>query len=46
MYFEVNGKSYTADYGTFRNKISKMRQNGEIEIHTKSNPMLLYFERL
>jgi hypothetical protein len=37
-YFEVNGKSYTAAYGTFRNKISKMRQNGEIEIHTKSNP--------
>ena len=38
MYFEVNEKSYTANYGTFRNKISKMRQNGEIEIHTKSNP--------
>jgi len=38
MYFEVNGKSYTADYGTFRNKISKMRQNGEVEIHVKSNP--------
>lgn len=38
MYFEVNGKPYTMDYGTFRNKISKMRQNGEVEVNTKSNP--------
>ena len=25
-------------HGTFRNKISKMIQNGEVEVHTKSNP--------
>jgi hypothetical protein len=38
MYFEVEGKCYTMGYGTFRNKISKMRQSGEVEIYTKSNP--------
>jgi hypothetical protein len=38
QFFKVNERSYTVDYGTFRNKISKMRKNGEVEIHTKSNP--------
>jgi hypothetical protein len=38
QFFKVNERSYSVDYGTFRNKISKMRKNGEVEIHTKSNP--------
>ena len=37
-YFEVNGKSYRISHGTFRNKISKMMQNGEVEVSIKSNP--------
>lgn len=37
-YFVVNGKPYTVSHGTFRNKISEMLQNGEVEINTKSNP--------
>ena len=38
LYFKVNGKSYGVSHGTFRNKISKMKQNGEVEISIKSNP--------
>ena len=37
-YFEVNQKSYKMSHGTFRNKISKMIQNYEVEVHTISNP--------
>ena len=37
-YFEINGKSYRMTHGTFRNKISNLIQNGEVEIHVKSNP--------
>ncbi len=37
-YFEVNAKPYSMTHGTFRNKISKLIQNGEVEIHVKSNP--------
>ena len=37
-YFEVNGKPYSMTHGTFRNKISNLIQNGEVEIHVKSNP--------
>ena len=37
-YFVVNQKSYEMKHGTFRNKISNLRQNGEVEIHVKSNP--------
>ena len=37
-YFKVNGKSYRMKHGTFRNKISKMMQNGKVEINIKSNP--------
>lgn len=36
--FEVNRRSYRISHGTFRNKISKMIQNGEVEVNTKSNP--------
>ena len=38
QYFEVNEKPYRMTHGTFRNKISKLIQNGEVEIHVKSNP--------
>ena len=38
LYFEVNQKPYRIPHGTFRNKISKMIQNDEVEVHTKSNP--------
>ena len=37
-YFEVNQKPYKMTHGTFRNKISKMIQNNEVEVYTKSNP--------
>ncbi|MGI0051747.1 MAG: hypothetical protein ACRD8K_08420, partial [Nitrososphaeraceae archaeon] len=37
-YFQVNEKQYTMKHGTFRNKISQMMQNDEVEIHTRSNP--------
>ena len=37
-YFVVNQKSYQMKHGTFRNKISNLIQNGEVEIHVKSNP--------
>ena len=37
-YFEINGRPYRIAHGTFRNKISEMMQNGEVEINTKSNP--------
>ena len=37
-YFEVNGKPYRIAHGTFRNKILEMKQNGEVEVNTKSNP--------
>ena len=37
-YFEVNEKPYRMTHGTFRNKISNLIQNGEVEIHVKSNP--------
>ena len=37
-YFEVNGKPYCMTHGTFRNKISNLIQNGEVEIDVKSNP--------
>ena len=36
--FEVNKKSYKMSHGTFRNKISEMIQNGEVELYIKSNP--------
>ena len=36
--FKVNGKSYKVSHGTFRNKISKLIQNNEVELHTKSTP--------
>jgi hypothetical protein len=36
--FQVNEKQYTMKHGTFRNKISQMMQNDEVEIHTRSNP--------
>jgi len=37
-YFVINQKSYEMKHGTFRNKISNLIQNGEVEIHVKSNP--------
>jgi hypothetical protein len=37
-YFQINEKQYTISHGTFRNKISELMQNGEIEVQTKSNP--------
>ena len=37
-YFQINQKSYEMKHGTFRNKISNIIQNGEVEIHVKSNP--------
>ena len=37
-YFKVNEKPYNISHGTFRNKISNLIQNGEVEIHVKSNP--------
>jgi len=37
-YFEVNGKQYRIAHGTFRNKISKLKRNCEVELITKSNP--------
>ena len=30
--FEVNGKVYSIDYGTLRNKISQLIRNGELEL--------------
>ena len=36
--FEVNGKPYSMKHGTFRNKISNLLQNGEVELNVKSNP--------
>ncbi len=30
--FEVNGKKYKMEHGTFRNKISKLNKNGEVEL--------------
>lgn len=30
--FEVNGKEYKMEHGTFRNKISKMNKNGIVEL--------------
>ena len=38
LYFEVNQKLYNISHGTFRNKISEMIQNDEVELYTKSNP--------
>ncbi len=38
LYFKINGKPYKMSHGTFRNKISKMIQNGEAELYIKSNP--------
>ncbi|HJT85171.1 MAG TPA: hypothetical protein VJ697_11880 [Nitrososphaeraceae archaeon] len=38
LYFEVNGKQYRTTHGTFRNKISQLMQNNEVEVNTKSNP--------
>ena len=38
QYFKINQKSYEMKHGTFRNKISNLIQNGEVEIHVKSNP--------
>jgi hypothetical protein len=37
-YFKVNEKLYSISHGTFRNKISEMIQNGEVEVSIKSNP--------
>ena len=36
--FEVNGKPYKMTHGTFRNKISKLIQNNEVELYIQSNP--------
>ena len=36
--FEVNGKLHHISHGTFRNKISKMMQNDEVEVDIRSNP--------
>ena len=30
--FEVNGKEYKMEHGTFRNKISKLNKNGTVEL--------------
>lgn len=35
--FEVNGKEYSIDYGTLRNKFSQLMKNGEIELAYRSN---------
>lgn len=37
-YFKVNEKPHSISHGTFRNKISEMIQNGEVEVSIKSNP--------
>jgi hypothetical protein len=34
--FEVNGKVYSIDYGTLRNKFSKLRKKGDIELDYRS----------
>jgi hypothetical protein len=34
--FEVNGREYTIDYGTLRNKFSQLRKKGEIQLDYKS----------
>lgn len=34
--FEVNGKEYSIDYGTLRNKFSQLRKNGKIELDYRS----------
>ena|SRR5215208_7205375 len=38
VYFKTNGNTYTMTHGTFRNKISSLIQNGEVELYIKSNP--------
>jgi len=38
VYFKTNGNTYRMTHGTFRNKISSLIQNGEVEIYVKSNP--------
>jgi hypothetical protein len=38
QYFKINQKSYEMKHGTFRNKVSNLIQNGEVEIYVKSNP--------
>jgi hypothetical protein len=38
QYFKINQKSFEMKHGTFRNKISNLIQNGEVEIYVKSNP--------
>ena len=35
-HFEVNGKEYSIDYGTLRNKFSQLRKNGKIELDYRS----------
>jgi len=32
LLFEVNGKEYRMRHGTFRNKVSKLRKEGEVEV--------------
>lgn len=34
--FEVNGKEYSIDYGTLRNKFSRLRKNGKVELCYRS----------
>src|SRR6266487_1900242 len=34
--FEVNGREYSIDYGTLRNKFSQLRKNGKIELDYRS----------
>ncbi len=35
-HFEVNGREYSIDYGTLRNKFSQIRKNGKIELDYRS----------
>ena len=43
--FEVNGKEYKMEHGTFRNKISKLNKNGEVELALLLTYCILYLKR-
>ena len=38
LYFVVDGQEYRMTHGTFRNYISKLIKNGEVDVQTRSNP--------
>jgi hypothetical protein len=38
LHFEVDGKEYSMVHGTFRNKISKLFRDGNVELQYRSGP--------